>query len=90
MCIEFLKKNDNVRNKFFTPVFKKTKFYKNNFTKQLSLAIVLLVVNAFAGNVKQIRRIPQLLFALCILLMGTINAYGQSEITIGTGTSTGY
>lgn len=79
-----------IRNKFFTPVFKNTPFFKSNFTKQLSLAIVVLFVNSFAGNVKQIRRLPQLLLTLCILLMGTINAYGQSEITIGSRTSANY
>lgn len=79
-----------IRNKFFTPVFKNTPFFKSNFTKQLSLAILVLFVNSFAGNVKQIRRIPQLLFAFCILLLGTINTYGQSEITIGSRTSANY
>ncbi len=79
-----------MRNKFFTPVFKNTPFFKSNFTKQLSLTIIVLFVNSFATYVKQIYRIPKLVFALCILLLGATNLLGQSEITIGTGTSTVY
>lgn len=37
-----------------------------------------------------INTMPKLLLAFSILFLGTINTYGQSEITIGTGSLTGY